>query len=523
MPILEKQEESRKRKALQREKELLNLQKMANAKRSSRLANKAEQQRAEVQIREEEEKRRLEEANARKEEQKRLKMEKERDRRLMSREARLKERETRRLRHEEELAQLSEDSKNTGAADGRLSERRLKAQIEKNKKALKELEEEEDDWIFDCICGAYGQVDDGSHSVACERCNVWQHSKCIGISEDDADRDDFHFICNTCQRKHSQETTILEPDLDQPKGDSHNSPLPQTQPATTAPEPHSTVSPPNLAIEIPSKLSKKPNLSPETIDGSRPLPAVPAPSSSSIPIKNAGQATILAPPSPHGNGEASHPFSSPHPTLSPPDQSPSKSRAYKTLTNPSSPGSGDRVIGKPSLPPKGIFHTSPSANGRSQASPSSSLPPLPSAIARPESPVKQSSEAKPPVVSSPAVSFSATRPASSSAGSQSGGVTTPQLKHTQAGSDIVLTPTLAPTQNGIPHGISPLKRSPTPARSQSNGVNSTPTPAILPPVTALSPSPSHQDLTSPVKSADPVRPSSQQSSSVVDGRSEGRF
>ena len=77
------------------------------------------------------------------------------------------------------------------SAELQIKRRRL-AEIERNKKALQELEEEEDDWIFDCICGAYGQIDDGSHSVACEKCNVWQHSKCLGIDEKEAEKDDFH-------------------------------------------------------------------------------------------------------------------------------------------------------------------------------------------------------------------------------------------------------------------------------------------------------------------------------------------
>ena len=52
VPILQKQEEPRKRKAQARELELLNLQKMATAKRSSRLAGKAEQQKQEQQAEE---------------------------------------------------------------------------------------------------------------------------------------------------------------------------------------------------------------------------------------------------------------------------------------------------------------------------------------------------------------------------------------------------------------------------------------------------------------------------------------
>ena len=43
--------------------------------------------------------------------------------------------------------------------------------------------------------------DDGAHSVACEKCNVWQHSKCLGITKTEAEKDDFHFICKDCKQR----------------------------------------------------------------------------------------------------------------------------------------------------------------------------------------------------------------------------------------------------------------------------------------------------------------------------------
>jgi hypothetical protein len=200
LPLLEKQEEARKRKQAQKERELLNLEKLATAKRSSRIAGKMEQHKQEEEAREAERKRQAELAMAKKEQEKWQKLEKERESRMMTREQRLKEREARRILHEEELANLSEDSKKLEAGAGRLSERHLKAEIERKKKVLEELTEEED-WIFDCICGAYGQIDDGTHSIACEKCNIWQHSKCVGVSQAEADREDFHFICKTCERR----------------------------------------------------------------------------------------------------------------------------------------------------------------------------------------------------------------------------------------------------------------------------------------------------------------------------------
>ncbi|KAI0387274.1 hypothetical protein F5Y04DRAFT_239823 [Hypomontagnella monticulosa] len=528
LPILERQEESRKRKALQREKELLNLEKMAHAKRSSRLANKAEQQRLDQQAKEEEQKRRAEEITARKEAQKRAKMEKERDNRMMSREQRLREREVRRLQHEEELAQLSEDSKNLSTGTGRLSERRLKAEIERSKQALQELEDEEDDWIFDCVCGVYGQVDDGTHSVACERCNVWQHSKCVGISEEEADRDDFHYICKSCQQKSllpagTPKATTIKLKSAQPNTSLSPITKSDSSPAMdqSRPTQHS-----GIVVEIAAKPISSAQLShpangpsslqqPTTNGSQTELAAQPV-----IPIKPAGQPSAPPPSSPFANSDGHHAFSSPHPTLSPPQQSPNKARAYSTMFNPSSPVPGSRQGGG-KAPQKGVFHVSPKANGVTQLAPSSSFPPphadayVPPVVARSDSPLKQPFDAASnslPVLSPPAVSFSALSQASSSDGSaQNGVLATPQLnRFNQTGARLDVTPTLPPTQNGI----SPLKRSPPPSQRSGNGL-STPAPAIFPPITALSPSPSQQILTPPVKSADPVRPASQHSSSVA--------
>jgi PHD-finger len=234
LPLLEKQEEARKRKEAQKERELLNLEKLATAKRSSRIAGKMEQQKQEEEAREAERKRQAELTMAKKEQEKWTKLEKERESRMMTREQRLKEREARRILHEEELANLSEDSKKIDLGAGRLSERHLKAEIERKKQALEELAEEED-WIFDCICGAYGQIDDGTHSIACDECNIWQHSKCVGVSQAEADREDFHFICTTCQRRaKDKERAKTQPPikikLNRPG--SSSSPLPPKQGST---------------------------------------------------------------------------------------------------------------------------------------------------------------------------------------------------------------------------------------------------------------------------------------------------
>ncbi|KAI4127381.1 MAG: hypothetical protein LQ347_004626, partial [Umbilicaria vellea] len=220
LPIIEKAEEAQQRKIARRERELMTLQKLATAKRSGRIASKMDKEREEREAAESERKRQVDLVEAKKEQERQKKMEEARESRMMTREQRLKEREYKRILQEEELANLSEDSRKLETGEARMSERHLKAEMEKRKKELDKLAQE-DEWFFDCSkCGVHGEnlvsinsalgrricetdrlQDDGSHSVACEKCNVWQHSACLGISQADAEKDDFHFVCDDCKRR----------------------------------------------------------------------------------------------------------------------------------------------------------------------------------------------------------------------------------------------------------------------------------------------------------------------------------
>ncbi|KAI0109673.1 hypothetical protein GGR51DRAFT_512377 [Nemania sp. FL0031] len=515
LPILEKQEESRKRKALQREKELLNLEKMAHAKRSSRIAGKAEQQKLIQQAREEEEKRQREEKAARKEEQTRLKIEKDHNSRVRSREARLKERQTRRLQHEEELAQLSEDSKSLGG-DSRMSERRLKAEIAKNKRLLQDLEDEADDWIFDCICGVYGQVDDGTHSVACERCNIWQHSKCVGISEEEADRDDFHYLCKNCRRQQSlrlddTKQPVIKLKISRPESSSISRRDSTESPTQPQPELQQSL---DSVTQSPVKAGDHPGtVHPvediQATDRSQLPPVQPSSGFPSIPVKPAGQKHAPPPMSPYTNGDGIHAFSSPHPALSPPEQSPNKSRVYSTLFNSSSPGVDNHSSsGQVKLPQKGVFY--PPGRSSAQGSPSNmrlaATVPKASMAARCDlSPKKtrdttndNSGFTSPPEAAPITSSVSSQTPNPAGKGQRSV-LSTPQLDRSVFGANDT-TPSLPPSRNGI----SPTKRSP-PPQQPSSRIHSSPAPAILPPATTLPPSPTEQILTPPIKSTDPSR------------------
>jgi hypothetical protein len=503
VPILERQEESRKRKAVQREKELLNLAKIANAKRSSRIANKIEQQKLDEKTREEDERRLAEEAAALREAKQRSKLEEERDLRLMSREKRLKERQARRLQHEEELAQLSEDSKSLGSGTGRVSERRLQAEIEKNKQALQELDEEEEDWIFDCVCGAYGQVDDGSHSIACERCNVWQHSKCVGVAEKEAELEAFHFICASCRRREEEARSRPKHARIKLKVNRPGSSQSQMTADTTTNSMGSSQQVSGMVVEIHTSRSQPLFSSPLPAQGVFRPPA---------PVKAAAlpKSSSPVPPRPSSahssaNGIAGYKVPSPRVVFTSPQHhaepshSPGKQPQYRALqprpieiVNGSSQSMADkRTEESPKASASEVGNVVVITNGHGVAQ----LPP--------RSPALQEGRA---YVGATPNSSTVTR--NGQIGLQTPSIGYPRaMPQTFPANDN--TPEPLQSLSGIPSegGISPIKHSPPLPSGQSTSsrpIGSTP---IIPPVTMLAPSPSQLILTPPIKQSEGGMPS----------------
>ncbi len=78
--------------------------------------------------------------------------------------------------------------------------------------------------------------DDGAHSVACEKCNVWQHSQCLGIRRIEAEKDDFHFVCKDCRQK-TEDVKRPNIKLKFRAGLSSSPPQAREKPSTEAPSP----------------------------------------------------------------------------------------------------------------------------------------------------------------------------------------------------------------------------------------------------------------------------------------------
>jgi hypothetical protein len=247
LPIIEAAQERQRRKMEARERNFRAQEKMLHAKRSSRLADKSERERAQ---REEEEKAAAEEkilAQGRRREAEEAEMADSRRTRIMTRDQRVQERQYKKLEAEAEKARAAAEEEAIANGESKGSARQAKERMARAKQQLEEIENDnEDDWTFDCSkCGVHGlNIDDGSHSISCEKCSVWQHSKCLGISEADAEDENFHFICDDCKRK-EEEANRPRIQLKFKMGQSSSSP-PQPSPAKESPRKSNFV-----AVEVP--------------------------------------------------------------------------------------------------------------------------------------------------------------------------------------------------------------------------------------------------------------------------------
>ncbi|KAL3484976.1 hypothetical protein BJX62DRAFT_217914 [Aspergillus germanicus] len=492
LPIIEQEEVAQERQKVKREKELFNLQLLAGAKRSSRLAQKSEKERHEREAIEAAQKREEELAAARKEEERLKKMENDRHSRIMTREQRIKDRERNRVLQEAELQRIQEEQQKLEKGESRISERQLKAELEKQRKNLEELSQE-DEWIFDCSgCHVHGENwDDGKHSVACEKCNVWQHSECLGIDEKEAEREDFHFVCRDCKRREEESKLPKLPPLKFKLGSS-----PPSNATVEARGPQGPADTPLSSRTLPTTKEHQHPVS-TAVNGSPSKHPAPHPY---IPQPQVLTHAIPFPPSPERRPQSSH------------------TNSFSPSRAPFSPSKGTNGLAHfheqaPKLPP--IHHFPPNGRG--------SLPPAPSfGTRRPSSSHSNPSPSLPsPIQNRPSMSptqgnrdvgpLAGFPPMASSDGpapwTPYGPNQTPRpntgnhLSFSTAHSGNVsftATPTTnraSSPYNGQPallSGLSPTKQSPRPMTA--GGMAGAP---ILPPVQRLEPSPKLMGRSSP--------------------------
>jgi hypothetical protein len=500
LPILEKAEEAQLRKRQKREKELLNLQLVAGAKRSSRLAAKEEKERHDRDAAEAIRKREADLSEARKEQAMQNQLEEDRQSRTMTREHRIRDREQKRLLHEAELERLAEEQERLDKGESRASARNLKAELERSQKNLANLNQD-DQWIFDCSgCGVYGEnlvsysfrawsghdltlsQDDGSHSIACEKCNVWQHSKCLGVSQQAAEKDNFQFVCRECKQK---EEDANRPKLPPLKFRVSASASPSAAPAghKRKLEDDEDQAPPSPVKKSHIALSNVQNELPRSQPDLKPT---------------LGHGNFYPPPSPqrraHYTDRTPLPSSSPpRPPFSPPkgmngllhsnmEQHPRPSSVQHSLP-PMQP--------TPHLPPIGSFQSVRPSSSHSGQSPVQNHPSMSPTQGNPDvGPLAGFPHIAPSQAPSPWGSFETPRP-------QSGHGATPAMSSSYP-SFSAATPNghhSSPPQSshgmGM-SGISPTKQSPRPPTASGMAG-----PPVLPPIRRLEPSPKLMGRSSP--------------------------
>lgn len=507
MPIIEAAEEKQRRKIERRERELLAMEKMQHAKRSSRIAGKHEREKADREAAEAERKRAADLAAAHKEQERQERMDNDRQSRMMTREQRIKDREYKRILAEEELARAAAEQEAIEKGEARGSERQVKDRIAKNQKKLEEIKKE-DEWTFDCSgCGVYGRnIDDGSHSISCEKCSVWQHSKCLKISEEEAERDDFHFICSDCRRK---EEEANRPKIKLQLKFGQSSSPPQPAPAQVVPSPRkqsfSAVEVPRHPINQPAMNGYQPHHNGPAYGPRPPVPSAnghAAPSYSPNPAAQRNYPFIM---SPYQNATSPPPLQ-PSPSSFPPLQ-PGQQWGYPPPPQqyPSQrPGSSGHHYGPPQF--NGAVangyaqpqqhYPSPYQFGAGQnARPTSSGgTPRPSSSGQSKGQQTPAARLPSPIVNRPIMSPSqGNYDVAKVAGM-------PQYTHpapTHAIPNGTPTPNLGPQANDpssspLLSGVSPVKHPP----SAPGSVSGTP---VFPPAAKLAPSPEHGPLPTPSK------------------------
>ena len=189
------------------EKEKLMAEALMHRKRSSRLVGKELHEEAEKQRQKEEEAKREGERRALRDAALKTHDDKSREERLRIREDRASDRELRLAMRE----QQAQEKKLYAERKAEEKRKRKEAKERGDLKAGSDTEEEaqsDDNWTFDCICGAHGDnYDDGREMVNCDNCNVWQHTDCVKQEAKAAGKpikDWDNFVCPRCQRKRTK-------------------------------------------------------------------------------------------------------------------------------------------------------------------------------------------------------------------------------------------------------------------------------------------------------------------------------
>lgn len=121
-----------------------------------------------------------------------------------------------------------------------------------------EQEDEEDDAIIRCVCGDQRDIR-GRQMICCDRCEAWQHNKCLGLPEGDYWEDKTYF-CEQCKPEDHQELLAAMARGEKPWARKKGS-KPKPRPSDVKPEEKSRT-PQQPATSTPSQPEAQPAQAP---------------------------------------------------------------------------------------------------------------------------------------------------------------------------------------------------------------------------------------------------------------------
>lgn len=193
-----------------------------------------------------------------------------------------------------------------------------------------EENEEEEDAVIRCVCG--DQRDFGPKMICCDKCDIWQHNRCLHLPQQDSYWEGKSYYCEQCRPEEHQELLALMAKGEKPweKWSKKGSKPPKSRPIDHKPtgkQDKVAAASPQPAQSLPSASASASAEAQPT--ASTPAPSAPSPAPAAVPTEaaadgNALQAEVKVSRSLQGMQNHTNP-------LQPPSKEPAKSQPLSPL------------------------------------------------------------------------------------------------------------------------------------------------------------------------------------------------
>lgn len=174
-------------------------------------------------------------------------------------------------------------------ADGKRS-RTSNARSQSAPSTEDEENEEEEDAVIRCVCG--DQRDFGPKMICCDKCDIWQHNRCLHLPQQDSYWEGKSYYCEQCRPEEHQELLALMAKGEKPweKWSKKGSKPPKSRPIDHKPtgkqDKVKAASPQPAQSLVPAPVDAQPS-------ASAPAPSAPSPVSIAVPTETAADGRTL--------------------------------------------------------------------------------------------------------------------------------------------------------------------------------------------------------------------------------------